>query len=87
MGWQRLEWHCQTLWKENADLVKTIWKTELGQIQADMYFKGHVGFPLPGVRVRIAEFKTSLDGSKVYHDIIAEGNCKATKVEPGKVNR
>ncbi|XP_057370808.1 malonate--CoA ligase ACSF3, mitochondrial-like [Daphnia carinata] len=45
---------------------------------------GHVGFPLPGVRVRIAEFKTSLDGSKVYYDILAEGNSKATKVEPGK---
>ncbi len=44
-----------------------------------------MGFPLPGVRVRIAEFKTSLDGSKVYYDILAEGNSKATKVEPGKV--
>lgn len=46
-----------------------------------------MGFPLPGVRVRIAEFKTSLDGSKVYYDILAEGNSKATKVEPGKVKK
>lgn len=45
---------------------------------------GHVGFPLPGVRVRIAELKTSANGSKTYYDIIAEGNHKATKVEPGK---
>lgn len=46
---------------------------------------GHVGLPLPGVRVRIAEFKTSSDGTRVYYDILAEGNAKATKVEPGKV--
>lgn len=46
---------------------------------------GHVGLPLPEVRVRIAEFKKGADGSKVYYDILAEGNVKATKVEPGKV--
>lgn len=45
---------------------------------------GHVGLPIPGVRVRIAEFKISSDGAKVYYDILAEGNHKATKVEPGK---
>jgi hypothetical protein len=44
-----------------------------------------VGLPIPGVRVRIAEFKTSSDGAKVYYDILTEGNHKATKVEPGKV--
>lgn len=47
--------------------------------------EGHVGFPLPGVRVRIAELKTSTDASKTYYDTIVEGNHKATKVEPGKV--
>ena len=41
--------------------------------------------PLPDVRVRIAEFKSSADGSKVFYDILAEGNSKATKIEPGKV--
>lgn len=45
---------------------------------------GHVGLPIPGVRVRIAEFKTKSDGAKIYYDILAEGNHKATKVEPGK---
>lgn len=40
---------------------------------------------MPDVRVRIAEFKSSADGAKVFYDIIAEGNSKATKVEPGKV--
>jgi hypothetical protein len=44
-----------------------------------------VGLPIPGVRVRIAEFKTKSDGAKIYYDILAEGNHKATKVEPGKV--
>jgi malonyl-CoA/methylmalonyl-CoA synthetase len=51
------------------------------------YFEGHVGLPIPGVRVRIAEFKISSDGAKVYYDILAEGNHKATKVEPGKVRK
>lgn len=48
---------------------------------------GHVGFPLPDVRVRIAEFKSAADGTESdQYDIVAEGNFKATKVQPGKVS-
>jgi len=44
---------------------------------------GHVGMPLPDVRVRIADFKSD-GGSKGRYETIAEGNFKATRVEPGK---
>ena len=37
------------------------------------------------VQVRIADFKNAED-TKGHYDIIAEGNFKGTKVEPGKVS-
>ena len=62
------------------------WFLIVWQKYFEIPFEGHVGLPIPGVRVRIAEFKTKSDGAKIYYDILAEGNHKATKVEPGKVN-
>lgn len=44
---------------------------------------GHVGLPLPDVRVRIAEFKKGNAG-KTYYDVFASGNSKATNVVPGR---
>jgi len=44
---------------------------------------GHVGLPLPDVRVRIAELKTG-NGGKTYYDVFANGNSKATNVVPGR---
>lgn len=45
---------------------------------------GHVGMPLPNVRVRIADFKENCPNGN--YDVLAEGHVKATKVEPGKVS-
>jgi len=45
---------------------------------------GHVGLPLPNVKVRIAEPKTRSNSSETYYDTFASGNSKATNVVAGR---